>query len=105
MQKEERGILEMKKIVLLRHGESAWNKENRFTGWTGVDFYQLWLMVIACGVSPGKPRRDQKTDGSGSQSGKEKIEKLYIKKEVMPKGVELLNTIQNVYLDPEITIA
>ncbi|KAB4031128.1 hypothetical protein GAQ73_07615, partial [Bacteroides uniformis] len=23
----------MKKIVLLRHGESAWNKENRFTGW------------------------------------------------------------------------
>ncbi len=39
MQKEERGILEMKKIVLLRHGESAWNKEKRFTGWTGVDFY------------------------------------------------------------------
>ena len=26
----------MKKIVLLRHGESAWNKENRFTGWTDV---------------------------------------------------------------------
>ena len=27
----------MKKVVLLRHGESAWNKENRFTGWTDVD--------------------------------------------------------------------
>lgn len=27
----------MKKIVLLRHGESVWNKENRFTGWTVVD--------------------------------------------------------------------
>ena len=27
----------MKKIVLLRHGESVWNKENRFTGWTDVD--------------------------------------------------------------------
>lgn len=27
----------MKKIVLLRHGESQWNKENRFTGWTDVD--------------------------------------------------------------------
>jgi len=27
----------MKKIILLRHGESAWNKENRFTGWTDVD--------------------------------------------------------------------
>ena len=27
----------MKKIILLRHGESIWNKENRFTGWTDVD--------------------------------------------------------------------
>ena len=27
----------MYKIVLLRHGESEWNKENRFTGWTDVD--------------------------------------------------------------------
>lgn len=27
----------MKKIVLLRHGESTWNKENIFTGWTDVD--------------------------------------------------------------------
>ncbi|HUL96902.1 MAG TPA: 2,3-diphosphoglycerate-dependent phosphoglycerate mutase [Usitatibacter sp.] len=27
----------MRKIVLLRHGESAWNRENRFTGWTDVD--------------------------------------------------------------------
>ena len=27
----------MIKIVLLRHGESSWNKENRFTGWTDVD--------------------------------------------------------------------
>ena len=27
----------MKKLVLLRHGESQWNLENRFTGWTNVD--------------------------------------------------------------------
>lgn len=27
----------MQKIVLIRHGESIWNKENRFTGWTDVD--------------------------------------------------------------------
>ena len=27
----------MKKIVLLRHGQSQWNLENRFTGWTDVD--------------------------------------------------------------------
>jgi 2,3-bisphosphoglycerate-dependent phosphoglycerate mutase len=25
------------KVVLLRHGESTWNQENRFTGWTDVD--------------------------------------------------------------------
>jgi 2,3-bisphosphoglycerate-dependent phosphoglycerate mutase len=27
----------MPKLVLIRHGESTWNKENRFTGWTDVD--------------------------------------------------------------------
>jgi 2,3-bisphosphoglycerate-dependent phosphoglycerate mutase len=27
----------MHKVVLLRHGESTWNKENRFTGWHDVD--------------------------------------------------------------------
>ena len=27
----------MYKLVLLRHGESEWNLENRFTGWTDVD--------------------------------------------------------------------
>ena len=27
----------MKRLVLLRHGESTWNQENRFTGWTDVD--------------------------------------------------------------------
>ena len=27
----------MKKLVLVRHGQSIWNLENRFTGWTDVD--------------------------------------------------------------------
>lgn len=27
----------MQKLVLIRHGESVWNKENRFTGWADVD--------------------------------------------------------------------
>ncbi|MDQ3027211.1 MAG: 2,3-diphosphoglycerate-dependent phosphoglycerate mutase [Pseudomonadota bacterium] len=30
----------MKTIVFLRHGESTWNQENRFTGWTDVDLTQ-----------------------------------------------------------------
>ena len=30
----------MAKLVLLRHGESDWNRENRFTGWTDVDLSQ-----------------------------------------------------------------
>ncbi len=31
----------MYKIVLQRHGQSTWNKENRFTGWTDVDLTEL----------------------------------------------------------------
>ena len=27
----------MKELVLIRHGQSAWNLENRFTGWVDVD--------------------------------------------------------------------
>jgi 2,3-bisphosphoglycerate-dependent phosphoglycerate mutase len=33
----------MYKLVLLRHGESVWNKENRFTGWTDVDLSERGL--------------------------------------------------------------
>jgi len=33
----------MTKLVLVRHGESAWNKENRFTGWTDVDLSEKGL--------------------------------------------------------------
>jgi len=32
-----RRVLKMYKLVLLRHGQSQWNLENRFTGWTDVD--------------------------------------------------------------------
>ena len=33
----------MYKVVLLRHGESTWNKENRFTGWTDVDLSETGM--------------------------------------------------------------
>jgi 2,3-bisphosphoglycerate-dependent phosphoglycerate mutase len=34
----------MHKVVLLRHGESTWNQENRFTGWTDVDLSPKGLL-------------------------------------------------------------
>jgi 2,3-bisphosphoglycerate-dependent phosphoglycerate mutase len=34
----------MYRVVLLRHGESTWNKENRFTGWTDVDLSERGLV-------------------------------------------------------------
>ena len=33
----------MHKLVLIRHGESDWNKQNRFTGWTDVDLSERGL--------------------------------------------------------------
>ena len=34
----------MYKIVLLRHGQSLWNKENRFTGWVNVDLSEQGIV-------------------------------------------------------------
>jgi 2,3-bisphosphoglycerate-dependent phosphoglycerate mutase len=49
----------MHRLVLLRHGESTWNRENRFTGWTDVD-------LSAAGVEEargaGRLLRDQGYD-------------------------------------------
>ena len=40
----------MHKLVLLRHGESIWNRENRFTGWTDVDLSETgWPRRRAAG--------------------------------------------------------
>lgn len=39
----------MHKVVLLRHGESVWNKENRFTGWTDVDLSEKGMKEAADG--------------------------------------------------------
>src|SRR5512139_4045835 len=35
--------VDMIKLVLLRHGESTWNKENLYTGWTDVDLSEKGL--------------------------------------------------------------
>ena len=34
----------MYRVVLLRHGESTWNRENRFTGWVDVDLSEKGLV-------------------------------------------------------------
>ena len=40
----------MHKIVLIRHGESIWNQENRFTGWTDVGLTEKgWSEAVAAG--------------------------------------------------------
>ncbi|MBK8149875.1 MAG: 2,3-diphosphoglycerate-dependent phosphoglycerate mutase [Acidobacteria bacterium] len=46
----------MHKLVLIRHGESVWNKENRFTGWKDVDLSEKGLEEARSG---GKLLTDQ----------------------------------------------
>ena len=49
----------MYKLVLIRHGESTWNLENRFTGWTDVD---LTPTGVSQAISAGKLLRDEGWD-------------------------------------------
>jgi len=36
----------LRQVVLLRHGESVWNKENLFTGWTDVDLSDAEIVEL-----------------------------------------------------------
>lgn len=49
----------MYKLVLIRHGESIWNLENRFTGWTDVD---LTPTGVSQAIAAGKLLRDEGWD-------------------------------------------
>ena len=46
----------MHRLVLLRHGESVWNSENRFTGWTDVDLSERGVQEAR---SAGRLLRDE----------------------------------------------
>jgi 2,3-bisphosphoglycerate-dependent phosphoglycerate mutase len=46
----------MHKLVLIRHGESQWNKENRFTGWKDIDLSEKG---IAEAHAAGKLLKDE----------------------------------------------
>jgi 2,3-bisphosphoglycerate-dependent phosphoglycerate mutase len=47
------------KLVLVRHGESSWNLENRFTGWTDVDLSETGVIEA---LSAGERLKDWKFD-------------------------------------------
>ena len=34
----------MSKLILIRHGQSVWNAENRFTGWVDVDLSEKGIL-------------------------------------------------------------
>ena len=44
-------------LVLLRHGESIWNKENRFTGWTDVDLTEKGIQEAKQAGNYGRNHR------------------------------------------------
>lgn len=47
----------MSKLVIIRHGESVWNQENRFTGWVDVDLAEKGIQEATQG---GRALREQK---------------------------------------------
>ena len=40
----------MKRLILLRHGQSLWNLENKFIGWTDVDLSVCVLLLKKLGL-------------------------------------------------------
>jgi 2,3-bisphosphoglycerate-dependent phosphoglycerate mutase len=72
----------MLKLVLLRHGESQWNRENRFTGWTDVDLSEAGRMEA---MKAGRLLRDHALvfDGAYVSVLKRAIRTLWLVQEAM----------------------
>lgn len=72
----------MLKLVLLRHGESLWNLENRFTGWTDADLSENGRMEA---VRAGRLLREQGIvfDAAYVSVLKRAIRTLFLAKEAM----------------------
>jgi bisphosphoglycerate-dependent phosphoglycerate mutase family 1 len=72
----------MLKLVLLRHGESLWNQENRFTGWTDVELSETGRMEA---MKAGRLLRDHGIvfDGAYVSVLKRAIRTLFLAKEAM----------------------
>jgi len=65
----------MYKLVLLRHGESVWNQENRFTGWTDVDLTEKGKIEA---LNAGKLLKDYTFDMAYTSVLKRAIRTLWI---------------------------
>ena len=50
--------IDMKKLILIRHGESEWNKLNLFTGWTNVDLSEKGVQEA---IEAGKTLKETAT--------------------------------------------
>jgi 2,3-bisphosphoglycerate-dependent phosphoglycerate mutase len=72
----------MRRLVLLRHGESQWNRENRFTGWTDVDLSEAGRQE---GMKAGRMLRDQGIlfDGAYVSVLKRAVRTLWLVQEAM----------------------
>lgn len=74
----------MYKLVLVRHGQSTWNLENRFTGWTDVDLTELGKTEAA---EAGKLLKEDGYDFDIAYTSvlKRAIKSLYIMQEEMDR--------------------
>ena len=68
----------MSTLVLLRHGESTWNKENRFTGWTDVDLTEQGTRGSARGRPAAERRRLRRSISRYTSVLKRAIRTLWI---------------------------
>lgn len=69
----------MAKLVLLRHGESQWNLENRFTGWIDV---------------PLSPKGEQEAKAAGQKLAGIKFDRAYTS--VLKRAIDTLTIVLNV---------
>jgi 2,3-bisphosphoglycerate-dependent phosphoglycerate mutase len=77
----------MPNLVLLRHGESQWNLENRFTGWTDV---------------PLSPKGEQEAHDAGQKLKSYKFVKAYTS--VLKRAIDTLNIVLEIIGQEDIPI-
>jgi len=77
----------MAKLVLLRHGESQWNLENRFTGWVDV---------------PLSPKGEQEAKAAGQKLAGTKFDRAYTS--VLKRAIDTLTIVLNVIGQSDIPI-